>query len=167
MTTDKIWVHSCVTYNHSNAGFFPMQVWTWPKLQMPTRPKDCDVVSEEHTVFTHWTIRCIDASRKVKTKRRRSDSVLWQKLLHPRKCQKGKVKTQTTPQKSLIKQRLRTDLGRSVGVTIATQLVGKNKNKEHDTVVILIVTITKDQAGYHFYIHLSRMERRIVINSVN
>ena len=31
--------------------------------------------------------------------------------------------TQTTPQKSLIKQRLRTDLGRSVGVTTATQLV--------------------------------------------
>ena len=31
--------------------------------------------------------------------------------------------TQTTPQKSSIKQRLRTDLGRSVGVTTATQLV--------------------------------------------
>ena len=61
--------------------------------------------------------------RYIKTKRRRSDSVLWQKPLHPRKCQKGKVKTQTTPQKSSIKQRLRTDLGRSVGVTTATQLV--------------------------------------------
>ena len=31
--------------------------------------------------------------------------------------------TQTTPQKSSITQRLRTDLGRSVGVTTATQLV--------------------------------------------
>ena len=31
--------------------------------------------------------------------------------------------TQTTPQKIAIKQRLRTDLGRSVGVTTATQLV--------------------------------------------
>ena len=31
--------------------------------------------------------------------------------------------TQTTPQKSSIKQRLRTDLGRSVGVTTATQLM--------------------------------------------
>ena len=31
--------------------------------------------------------------------------------------------TQTTPQKSSIKQQLRTDLGRSVGVTTATQLV--------------------------------------------
>ena len=45
------------------------------------------------------------------------------KPLHQQKCQKGKVKTQTTPQKSSIKQRLRTDLGRSVGVTTATQLV--------------------------------------------
>ena len=40
-----------------------------------------------------------------------------------RKSQKGKVITQTTPQKSSITQRLRTDLGRSVGVTTATQLV--------------------------------------------
>ena len=59
----------------------------------------------------------------MKTKRRRSDSVLLQKPLYPRKCQKGKVKTQTAPQKSSIKQRLRPDLGRSVGVTTATQLV--------------------------------------------
>ena len=34
-----------------------------------------------------------------------------------------KVTTQTTPQKSSIKQQLRTDLGRSVEVTTATQLV--------------------------------------------
>ena len=58
-----------------------------------------------------------------KRKRKRFDSVLWQKPLHQQKCQKGKVTTQTTPQKSSIKQRLRTDLGRSVGVTKATQLV--------------------------------------------
>ena len=36
---------------------------------------------------------------------------------------KRAVTTQTTPQKSSITQRLRTDLGRSVGVTTATQLV--------------------------------------------
>ena len=36
---------------------------------------------------------------------------------------KRAVTTHTTPQKSSIKQRLRTDLGRSVGVTTATQLV--------------------------------------------
>ena len=61
--------------------------------------------------------------RHDKRKRKRSGSVLWQKPLHQQKCQKGKVTTQTTPQKSSIKQRLRTDLGRSVGVTTATQLV--------------------------------------------
>ena len=43
--------------------------------------------------------------------------------MHQQKCQKGKVTTQTTPQKCSITQRLRTDLGRSVGVTTATQLV--------------------------------------------
>ena len=48
------------------------------------------------------------------TKRRRSDPVLWQKPLYQQKCQRGKVATQTTPQKSSIKQQLRTDLGRSV-----------------------------------------------------
>ena len=41
-----------------------------------------------------------------KTKRRRSDPVLWQKPLHQQKFQKGKVTTQTTPQKSSIKQQL-------------------------------------------------------------
>ena len=42
---------------------------------------------------------------------------------------KRAVTTQTTPQKSSIKQRLRTDLGRSVGVTTATQLVWLTWNK--------------------------------------
>ena len=41
----------------------------------------------------------------------------------PTEMSKGQVTTQTTPQKSSIKLRLRTDLGRSVGVTKATQLV--------------------------------------------
>ena len=41
----------------------------------------------------------------------------------PTEMSKGQSATQTTPQKSSIKQRLRTDLGRSVGVTTATQLV--------------------------------------------
>ena len=36
---------------------------------------------------------------------------------------KGQSDNTTTPQKSSIKQRLRTDLGRSVGVTTATKLV--------------------------------------------
>ena len=41
----------------------------------------------------------------------------------PTEMSRGQVTTQTTPQKSSIKQRLRADLGRSVGVTTATQLV--------------------------------------------
>ena len=53
-------------------------------------------------------------------KRKRPDSVLWQKPIHQQKCQKGKVTTQTTPQKSSITQRLWTDVGRSVVVTTAT-----------------------------------------------
>ena len=40
----------------------------------------------------------------------------------PTEMSKGQVTTQTTPQKNSIKQPLRTDLGRSVGVTKATQL---------------------------------------------
>ena len=35
------------------------------------------------------------------TKRRRSDPVLWQKPLHKQKCPKGKMTTQTTPQKKV------------------------------------------------------------------
>ena len=47
---------------------------------------------------------------------------------HQQKCQKGKAwQHKTTPQKSSIKLRLRTDLGRSVGVTKATQLVVVNR----------------------------------------
>ena len=68
-------------------------------------------------------IEILEVIRTRKRKRKRSDSVLWQKPLHKQKCQKGKVTTQKTPQKSSIKQRLRTDLGRSVGVTKAIQLV--------------------------------------------
>ena len=70
-----------------------------------------------HTIFCPQTSSC----EIHKTKRRRSDQVLWQKPLHLNV--KRAVTTQTTPQKSSIKQRLRTDLGRSVGVTTATQLV--------------------------------------------
>ena len=56
-------------------------------------------------------------------KRKRSDLVLWQKPLDQQRCQKGKMTTLTTPQNSSITERLRTDLERSVGVTMATQLV--------------------------------------------
>ena len=49
-------------------------------------------------------------------KRRRSDPVLWQNPLYQQKTRKPKDNTQTPP-KTSITQRLRTDLGRSVGVT--------------------------------------------------
>ena len=45
--------------------------------------------------------------RNLWTERRRSDPVLWQKPLHQQKCQKGKVTTQTTPQKKSIKQQFK------------------------------------------------------------
>ena len=56
------------------------------------------------------------------------------KALHQQKCQKGKVTTQTTPQKSSITQRLRTDLGRSVGVkttptSVVNRFTGPNPKK--------------------------------------
>ena len=41
----------------------------------------------------------------------------------PTEMSKGQSDNTKTPQKSSITQRLRTDLGRSVGVTTATQLV--------------------------------------------
>ena len=82
--------------------------WRWPPVSFMTHP----------CVKYHQ-----DPTSKLRTKRRRSDPVLWQKPLYQQKCQRDKVTTQTTPQKSSIKQQLRTDLGRSVGVTTATQLV--------------------------------------------
>ena len=73
---------------------------------------------DSHTNVTYFHQSDILPTRnrfiELERKRKRSDSVLWQKPLHQQKCQKGKVTTQTTPQKSSIKQRLRTDLGRSV-----------------------------------------------------
>ena len=48
--------------------------------------------------------------------KRRSDPVLWQNPLYPQQIRKPKDNTQTPP-KTSITQRLRTDLGRSVGVT--------------------------------------------------
>ena len=53
----------------------------------------------------------IDLGLILKTKRKRSDSVLWLKPLHQQKCQKGKVTTPTEPQKfdyTAIADRLRT-----------------------------------------------------------
>ena len=53
----------------------------------------------------------------LKRKRRRSDPVLWQKPPIPTENSKTKGQHTQTPPKTSITQRLRTDLGRSVGVT--------------------------------------------------
>ena len=58
-------------------------------------------------------------------KRKRSDSVQWQKPLHLQKCQKGKVTTQTTPQKCSITQRLRTDLRTKIRFLVRLRLFGR------------------------------------------
>ena len=54
---------------------------------------------------------------------------------------KRAVTTQTTPQKSSIKQRLRTDLGRSVGVTTVTQLVWLTGLRAHQVQERLVSTL--------------------------
>ena len=56
-------------------------------------------------------------------KRKRSDSVQWQKPIYQQKCQTGKVTIQKTPWKCSITQRLRTDLGQSIEVATTTKLV--------------------------------------------
>ena len=63
----------------------------------------------------------------MREKRKQFDSVLWQKPLHPQKNPKSNMTTQKRYQKSSIPQRLRTDLGRSVGVTTVTRLVWFNR----------------------------------------
>ena len=56
-------------------------------------------------------------------KRKKSDSVLWQKPFHPQKESKTECDNTKTPTKISITKWLRTDLGRPVGVSIVTQLV--------------------------------------------
>ena len=64
---------------------------------------------------------------EIKRKRKRSDSILWQKPQHQQNKSKKQRDNTKTPPKTSITQRLRTDLGRSVGVTTATQLVYLNQ----------------------------------------
>ena len=66
------------------------------------------------------------AERNSKKKRKRYVSVLLQKPFHQQKTPKSKVTTPKTRQKTSISQRLRTNSGRSDGVTTATQLVWLN-----------------------------------------
>ena len=58
----------------------------------------------------------------VREKRRDLTQSYDKNPLHQLKCQKGKVTTKTTPQKSSITQQLRTALGRSVGIIVITDI---------------------------------------------
>ena len=72
------------------------------------RSKDYDLFQLQCNDITNNTLDPIIFTRE---KRKRSDAALWQKILHQQKCQKGKVTTQTTPQKidyTAIADRLRT-----------------------------------------------------------
>ena len=93
----------------------------WSILLIKSDLKWCIHVHLSRSIYLYTTTSKISLRILIQRKRKRSDSVLWQKPLHQQKYQKGKVTTQTTPQKSSIKQRLRTDLGRSVGVRIITK----------------------------------------------
>ena len=97
-------------------------------------------------------------------KGKRSDSVLWQKSLHPQKknSKKPNMTTHKRHRKNSITQRLRTDLGRSVLVTTAVELVWLNrftgsqpsqlpqklcnqKDTHLNKMLIILLTKTEDQ----------------------
>ena len=95
----------------------------WVGNYVIRRGDGCKIRKFPHKLVNIFTRSLCYSTDQSKRKRKRSDPVPRQKPPHQQKRQKGKVTTQTTPQKSSIKQQLRTDLGRSVGVTTATQLV--------------------------------------------
>ena len=67
-----------------------------------------------HSKDMLYLVIWLDAKRK----RKWSDSVLWQKPLYlQKKIQQASWQHRTTPTKTSIAQRLRTDLGRSIGLT--------------------------------------------------
>ena len=67
------------------------------------------------SLFWHFKSTFTSTCYWEKFKRKRSDSVLWQKPLHPQNNPKKQRDNIKTPPKTLITQLLRTDLGRSVG----------------------------------------------------
>ena len=74
-----------------------------------------------------YTCICIRASATFKRKGSDLTQSYDKSPLHPRKNPKTNVKTQKTPPKTSITQQLRIDLGRSVGVAVAIQLVWFNR----------------------------------------
>ena len=95
----------------------------------------------------------------IKTKRRRSDPVLWQKPLHLQTCQKGKVTTQTTPQKSSINVTFN-DMWRHIDVqadwiSSSTCTYGRAPNARH-LVGFFNVPVEPPTLGQPFYTVVSR-----------
>ena len=93
-----------------------------PRTQRPMPPTHL-VVGKDGEIM--WSVKFNMMTTKSLTirRRKRSDSVLWQKPLHLLKNPKGKVTTQKTPSKTSLTQRLRTDLGRSFRVPTVTLFV--------------------------------------------
>ena len=86
------------------------------------------------TWFVRFSTQCFTTSASVaylswqyEKKEDITDSIVWHKPVHPQTNPKRNKTTQQRHQKLPIIQRLRIDLGRSVGVTIATQLVWLNR----------------------------------------
>ena len=99
-------------YSVHSVGVWQQFCFLCRELHDHKRP--AQVIVDVHDWFTDDM--CPKASVSILRKRRRSDPVLWQNPLYQQKIRKPKDNTQTPP-KTSITQRLRTDLGRSVGVT--------------------------------------------------
>ena len=101
-------------------------IWSLTIYTCTISPSTDQTFNQTMTLLSNWNFYRV-ARGLEQEKRKRSDSALWQKPLHRQKNPKSNVTTQRTPPKTSITQRLRTDLGRSAGVTIATQLVWLNQ----------------------------------------
>ena len=130
--------HKCTTTNHCFMKWISSFVYCWFIMTMGLcrriflHVNIADKMQIKNDLIQmrqdriQGTIRTKD-SIWTEEKRKRSDSALWQKPLHRQKNPKSNVTTHRTLPKTSITQRLRTDLGRSAGVTIATQLVWLNR----------------------------------------
>ena len=77
--------------------------------------------ADAYLVLSHFGLSFVERNRK------RSDSVLWHKSIHTQKNLKKQRDNTQTLRKHSITQRLWTDIGRSVGITMATKLLWLNQ----------------------------------------
>ena len=97
----------------------------------------------------------------LKEKRKRSDLVLWQKPPTPTEQSKKQRDNIKTPPKTLITQLLRTDLGRSVGVTAVTQLVWLKGTIRNVTTLYTYQPNRSEEIHYQAYEHNGRVSLTI------